>query len=309
MKSQMTTFFLFLSKTNLYIFAKVNNAARQIRIGLGVFVFCTAVLAFFAAFYVARSIFTEYNVATATTETPLYGWIISISLGLLWSLMIMDIQRDIVSAKSKWSALAWLPFAVAIGLIIAAPVKLHIFSDQINKEFTMATSQKNEPRMENRRDSIAFYNNKCNELHTKIAAEHVAMSKWAAAIETDIVGCMHQILNGIAESDLICKTAERKHLIHNSFIEYYEQQLKETRHLLIELRESPGQYSEKTEINHNLLSKYEMLVKIGKSDPSVKYLSLVLLLLILFLQIIPPLFRILSPPNEYDIMEAKFTAR
>lgn len=300
--NMIISFFLFLSKTDPDLFAKVNYTARQTRIGLGVFVFCTAALAFFTGTYFVRSMFNEYNEATATIETPLHGWIISILLGALWGIFIMSIEREIVSAKSKWSALARLPLAVVIGLAIAIPVKVQFFSDRINKELTLANRQENAVHEHNHNARISFYTDRISKLNESIAEERENMAKWAGAMEAEIVGRVRQGSTGIAGEGPAYRAAERNYLMHKSFVEDYEKQLHNLREELTEVRKTSWNQVENAKINqsYDFLSQYEMMSEISKSKTSLKNFSLMITLLFLLVESIPAIIKILKPTDEYD---------
>lgn len=311
MKTNMITyFFLFLSKTDKNLFSRVNYTARQTRIGLGIFVFCTAIMAFFTGTYFVRSIFTEYNESTAALETPIHGWIFSILLGLLWSLLIMNIEREIVSARNKWAALARLPLAIAIGLAIAIPVKVQFFADRINKELTLANKQENAIHEQNHNERITFYTNRIGELNANITAERANMAKWADEMEAEVVGRVRQGSTGISGEGPAFRAAERNYLMHKSFVTDYENQLKEVQNDLDEIRKTSWQQVENAKIkqSYDFLSQYEMMTEISKSKASLKTFGIMITLLFLLVESIPAIIKMLKPTDEYDAMEAVRTA-
>lgn len=301
-----TNFFLFLSKTDPVLFAKSNYTVRQTRIGLGIFVFCTAALAFITGTYFVRSMFTEFNETTSTLETPAYGWAFSIIGGFIWSLLIMNIEREIVSAHNKWSAIVRLPLAIAIGLAIAIPVKVQFFSDRIIKELNMTSKQENSIHDDNHQSRLKFYIDRISSLNNSISEERGNMAKWASASEAEIVGRQLDGRTGRAGVGPAYMEAQKNYSMHKSFLEDYEKQLTETKALLEEVRKSSLHQLEDAKISqsYDFLSQYDMMSEISNSKASLKIFSKLITLLFVMVESIPAIIKLLKPTDEYDAMVA-----
>lgn len=104
-------------------------------VGIGATVFFTGMFAAFAAGYALQTVFDNL-------------WI-AISLGILWGLMIFNLDRYIVSSMRKEGKLARefllaLPrivLAVIISVVIAKPLELKIFEKEIQPELNMMEQQ------------------------------------------------------------------------------------------------------------------------------------------------------------------------
>ncbi len=120
-------FFLFCSGVDHTILDKCPSD-RNKYMGIGATVFFTGVLAFFSSGYALFTVFESY-------------WA-SIAFGLVWGLMIFNLDRYIVlSMKSygKWwrdwlVALPRLGLAVLLALVISKPLELKIFEKEILAE-------------------------------------------------------------------------------------------------------------------------------------------------------------------------------
>jgi hypothetical protein len=104
-------------------------------VGIGATIFFTGIFAFLAASYALFTVFNNY-------------WI-ALSAGLVWGLMIFNLDRYIVSSMRKegnawreWrTALPRLVLAILISIIIAKPLELKIFEKEINAELKIMEQQ------------------------------------------------------------------------------------------------------------------------------------------------------------------------
>lgn len=125
--NNLKQFFLFCSGIDQSILKQCPSDENKY-LGIGATVFFTGVLAFFSAGYALYTIFDSYVAA--------------ILFGLIWGLMIFNLDRYIVaSMKSKGSvfrdfftAFPRLIMAVLLALVISKPLELKIFEKEINAE-------------------------------------------------------------------------------------------------------------------------------------------------------------------------------
>ncbi len=128
-------FFLFCSGIDQKILEKCPSDTNKY-IGIGATVFFTGVLAFFSSAYALFTIFDSYIAAFV--------------FGLVWGLMIFNLDRYIVSSmKSKGSvwkdfgvAFPRLAMAVLLALVISKPLELKIFEKEINAELIVMEQEK-----------------------------------------------------------------------------------------------------------------------------------------------------------------------
>ncbi|MBK7936501.1 MAG: DUF4407 domain-containing protein [Lewinellaceae bacterium] len=126
MKS-LQQFFLFCSGVDHSILEKCPTDRNKYT-GIGATIFFTGVLAFFSSGYALYTVFDS--------------WWASVAFGLVWGLMIFNLDRYIVmSMKSygKWwrdwlVALPRLALAVLLALVISKPLEMKIFEKEIRAE-------------------------------------------------------------------------------------------------------------------------------------------------------------------------------
>lgn len=127
--------------------------------GIGATVFFTAVMAFIAASYALYTVFDNL--------------IISIGFGLVWGLLIFNLDRFIVSTIKKrdkfthelLQASPRIVLAMIIAVVISKPLELKIFEKEINQ---VLLEEKNTMTLENK-DQIALqYTPKIVELNSQI---------------------------------------------------------------------------------------------------------------------------------------------
>ncbi len=107
---------------------KNSSKAEQIKYaGIGGTVFFTALMAFIAASYALLTVFDNYFAA--------------VLFGLVWGLLIFNLDRFIVSTIKKtdnkwkeiWQATPRLILAVIIAIVISKPLEMKIFEKEINQ--------------------------------------------------------------------------------------------------------------------------------------------------------------------------------
>ncbi len=165
----LKNFFLLCSGVDQNIINDCSNGEQNKYAGIGATVFFTAVMATLAASYALYTVFD--NVYT------------SIFFGLIWGLLIFNLDRYIVStikkSDSKWKELAQasprILLAMIIALVISKPLELKIFEKEINQ---VLLTEKNRMTLENKEQiakqfepEIAALNNGITSLKDEITAK------------------------------------------------------------------------------------------------------------------------------------------
>lgn len=125
--NKLTRFFWFCSGAHHETLEKLPTEKEKF-IGIGASVFFTGVLASLSSGYALFSVFDS--------------WLPALFFGLLWGLMIFNLDRFIVSSMKKrgnawqeWKmALPRLVFAVFLALVISKPLELKIFDKEIQRK-------------------------------------------------------------------------------------------------------------------------------------------------------------------------------
>jgi hypothetical protein len=131
---KVTSFFLLASGADLKILEQCPSEKSKYA-GIGATIFFTGLFAALAAAYALFTVFDSY-------------WI-SAGLGVLWGLMIFNLDRYIVSSMRKdarssreWlTALPRIVLAIVISIVIAKPLELKIFAKEIGPELVVMEQQ------------------------------------------------------------------------------------------------------------------------------------------------------------------------
>ena len=152
-------FFIVCSGADTDLLDNCSKGEQTKYAGIGATVFFTAVMAFIAASYALYTVFDNL--------------IISIGFGLVWGLLIFNLDRFIVSTVKKrdkfiqelLQASPRILLAMIIAIVISKPLELKIFEKEINQ---VLLEEKNTMTLDNK-DQIALqYRPKITELTSQI---------------------------------------------------------------------------------------------------------------------------------------------
>jgi hypothetical protein len=153
-------FFIFCSGADTCILDDCSAGERTKYAGIGATVFFTAVMAFIAAGYALYTVFDNALVA--------------IFFGLLWGMLIFNLDRFIVSTIRKrdnfWNeflqATPRIILAMIIAIVISKPLEMKIFEKEINQ---VLLEQKNDLTLANKEQISLQYNPVIGGLENDIA--------------------------------------------------------------------------------------------------------------------------------------------
>lgn len=128
-------FFLFCSGANRSLLKKAPIEMNKY-VGIGATIFFTGLLAAIASGYAAYTIFNNYSISFIT--------------GVIWGLMIFNLDRLIVSTMIKKNsassnfviALPRILLALLIAIVIAKPLELKIFQSEIESELVLMEQER-----------------------------------------------------------------------------------------------------------------------------------------------------------------------
>lgn len=157
----LKNFFLLCSGIDLKLIDSCSNGEQNKYAGIGATVFFTAVMATLAASYALYTVFD--NVYTA------------LFFGLIWGLLIFNLDRFIVStikkSNSKWKELLQatprLILAMIIAVVISKPLELKIFEKEINQ---VLLTEKNQMTLENKEQIAKQFEPEIAKLNNGIKA-------------------------------------------------------------------------------------------------------------------------------------------
>jgi len=153
-------FFIICSGSDTEVIKGCSIGEQNKFVGIGATVFFTAVMATIAASY---ALFTVFDNA-----------IMAILFGLIWGLLIFNLDRYIVSTIKKrdskfkefLQAVPRLILAIIIAVVISKPLELKIFEKEINQ---VLLEQKNDLTLANQEQIAEQFNPKIEELEENIS--------------------------------------------------------------------------------------------------------------------------------------------
>lgn len=168
-------FFWMCSGADTDILQESSKAEQTKFAGIGGTVFFTAVMATIAASYALYTVFDN-----------LYT---SIFFGLVWGLLIFNLDRFIVSTIKKsdskwneiWQATPRIILAIIIAIVIAKPLELKIFEKEINQ---VLLEQKNELTLANKEQIANQYTPEIVSLQNEITNLKSEISTKEQAVDT-----------------------------------------------------------------------------------------------------------------------------
>jgi hypothetical protein len=300
----LVSFFLWLSNTDEKLYSLCPQNVQRARISLGVFVLITGILGMVTGSYFIRSMFAQYNEITQSIEVSTAGWIASIVFGLLWGFLIVMIDREIVSAHSKWSAAIRIPLAIVIGLVLAIPFKVQFFSERINKELTIASRLENSIYEERKNTTIGDVNERIKNIEAKIDNERKQMAHWSSVMEAETVGRVQSGRTGKAGQGPAWEEAKRNYDLHQSFEQQYSRELQQVHDSKGDVIESATTDFEQAKIDqtYDFLSQYEQMEIIKENNKKLARFALLITMLFILIETIPAIMKLLRPSDEYDAL-------
>ena len=118
--------------------------------GVGGTILFTAILASLSGGYAIYKVFADevYNETAGVFETDIHAMYIAIVFGIIWGLMIFNLDRFMVNTmfsdgthkitKEEWiGARPRLILAIFIGIVISTPIELRLFKDKIQAQIVI----------------------------------------------------------------------------------------------------------------------------------------------------------------------------
>jgi len=144
----LKNFFILCSGADKNLINSCSNGEQNKYAGIGATVFFTAVMAFIASSYALYTVFDNAYIAMA--------------FGLVWGLLIFNLDRFIVSTIKKrdsfWSefkqATPRIGLAIIIAIVISKPLEIKIFEKEIN---TVLLKEKNEMMLANKKQVANYF--------------------------------------------------------------------------------------------------------------------------------------------------------
>ncbi|EDP71267.1 hypothetical protein FBALC1_02247 [Flavobacteriales bacterium ALC-1] len=290
-------FFILCSGADTDILDECSIGEQNKYAGIGATVFFTALMATIAASYALYTVFDN-----------LYS---SIFFGLIWGLLIFNLDRYIVSTIKKrdnvldeiLQATPRIFLAIIIAVVISKPLELKIFEKEINQ---VLLEQKNDLTLANQNQIAEQFNPKIAELESQI----LGLQSQIDTKETEVNALYDTYISeaeGTAGTKLLGKgpVYKEKREKHDAGLAEL-QQLKTDNKVKIETLETQiatlqGDYAANVTKSQPVIDNFDGLMARVNALGKLPWLpSFFIFLLFLAIETSPIIAKLLSPKGEFD---------
>ncbi|TAI47141.1 DUF4407 domain-containing protein [Flagellimonas allohymeniacidonis] len=290
-------FFIFCSGADTHILDTCSNGERNKYAGIGATVFFTAVMAFIASGYALYTVFD--NIYT------------SIFFGLIWGLLIFNLDRYIVSTIKKrdsfkselLQATPRIILAMIIAVVISKPLEMKIFQKEIDQ---VLLEEKNAMTLANKEQLALQYTPKIEGLNQEIA--NLKNEIQAKEAETNALYDVYITeAEGTAGTGLLGKgpVYKEKREKHDGYLAELNE-LKATNGEKIENLEAQiaalgADYNTAVSSSQPIIDGFDgLMARINALGKLPWFPSFFIFLLFLAIETAPIIAKLLAPKGEYD---------
>lgn len=303
-------FLMVCSGGNIHILRKTPSEWNKFA-GIGGIVLFTAVFATLSAGYAMYTVFDEIWTA--------------IGFGLLWGLMIFNLDRYIVSSIKKtgtwWNqilmAIPRLILATFLGIIISKPLELKIFEKEVNKQLNTII-QRNKKQLQGEMNGRILqqsgpFETEKKQISDKIVQYQKSYDSAAVELEKEILGKQSGLTSG---KEGFGPNAKRKQELKEQRrldLENYQKQMtprlayldKEISKVYTNL-ETERKSTETFEDRFNgFAARLQALDELGKNSAIIGLAATFIMGLFICLEISPVLVKLISQVGPYDYLLEK----
>lgn len=303
-------FLILCSGANVHILKKTPSEWNKFA-GIGGIVLFTAVFASLSAGYAIFTVFDDV-------------WI-SVGFGLLWGLMIFNLDRYIVSSIKKtvgwWHQLLMtlprLALATFLGIIIAKPLELKIFEKEVNKQLNTII-QRNKKQLQAEMSGRILqqsgpFDTEKKEIADKLKTYQIAYDSAAVELEKEILGTKTGLTSGKEGYGPNAKRKAELKEQRRQDLENYQKQMaprldyldKEISKVYTNL-ETERKSTETFEDRFNgFAARLQALDELGKNSAIIALAASFIMGMFICLEISPVLIKLISNVGPYDYLLEK----
>jgi hypothetical protein len=290
----VTRFFLFLSKTDRHVIAHCTDVAVKTQVAYGVFVLLTGAFAFLSCMFAVNMTFKSFYLA--------------LPVALLYSIVIVFIDREIVSATRKIATIPRIALAIVIGLVISVPLEMRLFQNRIDQERDRLNKEENKTAREQMEREQQAFQNRIKVLEDEMKTYRQNIIAAGQDMQQEITGEVKNSRGtGIPGTGRAFHAAELQRTLNEDLLAKAQMELNTLKQSEQETeRKIKETYQAKAvEKAEDLLANYEALETVKMRSPPAQKMALGLMCLIIMIEVIPALMKLLQQNNEYGaIMEA-----
>lgn len=290
-------FFIICSGADTDILKTSSNGEQNKYAGIGATVFFTAVMAFIASSYALYTVFDNAY--------------ISIGFGLVWGLLIFNLDRFIVSTIKKrgsffnqlLQATPRLILALIIAIVISKPLELKIFQKEINQ---VLLTEKNAMTLQNQDDIALQFSPKETELKQKIKTLQTNIDTKEAEVNT-LYNTYITEAEGTSGTNKLGKgpVYKEKRDKHDTALADLQLLKTETKDKItaieLELLELKKNYNLQVANTQPIIDGFDgLMARINALNKLPWLPSFFIFLLFLAIETSPIIAKLLSPKGEYD---------
>lgn len=301
---------LICSGGNLHILRKTPSEWNKFA-GIGGVILFTAAFATLSAGYALYTVFDNIWAA--------------IGFGILWGLMIFNLDRYIVSSIKKtgtwWNqlimAIPRLILATFLGIIISKPLELKIFEKEVNKQLNTII-QRNKTELQKTMNGRILqqsgpFETEKKQIQSKILEYQKAFDSAAVELEKEILGTKTGLTSGkVGFGTNAKRKSELKEQRRQDLENYQKQVAPRLQYLDQEISkvysniETERNKTETFEDRFNgFAARLQALDELGKTSNTIALASLFIMGLFITLEISPVLVKLISTVGPYDYLLEK----
>jgi len=291
-------FFVLCSGVDSKILKTCSEGEQNKYVGIGATVFFTAVMAFIASSYALYTVFDNLLAA--------------IFFGLIWGLMIFNIDRFIVSTIKKRNSFSneflqatpRIILAIIIAMVISKPLEMKIFEKEINQ---VLLEQKNEMTLNNKQQLTQQYAPTVEKLNQDIARLKSEIATKEAKTNT-LYDTYISEAEGTAGTKLLGKGpvyAEKREKHDASLAELKSLKMANTQKIKgieTQIASLNVEYAEVVKNSQPIIDGFDgLMARINALNELAWFPSFFIFLLFLTIEISPIIAKLLAPKGEYDL--------
>lgn len=274
--------------------------------GIGGVILFTGIFATLSAGYALFSVFDNIYFA--------------IIFGILWGLMILNLDRYIVSSMRKngsfskqfLMALPRMILAFFLGIVIAKPLELKIFEKEIDKQLNVIINRNKQQLQDSM--NVRFlaqtkpYNTERDSIYSRMKTLRASYDSASVELEKEILGKNTAKTSG---KEGFGPNAKRKAEIKNQKEIEYQEYAKQNKAKLDSLDQKIGKVydnlrdeiksTSKTENKYNgLLARMQALDELSMQNKIIALASMFIIGVFVILEMSPVLVKLIAPKGAYD---------
>ena len=303
-------FLLVCSGGNIHILRKTPSEWNKFA-GIGGIVLFTAIFATLSAGYAMFTVFDDL-------------WV-SAGFGLLWGLMIFNLDRYIVSSIKKtgtwWNqilmAIPRLILATFLGIIISKPLELKIFEKEVNKQLNTII-QRNKTQLQAEMNSRILqqsgpFETEKKQISAKIETYQKSYDSAAVELEKEILGKQSGLTSGKVGFGSNAKRKSELKEQRRQDLENYQKQIaprleyldKEISKVYTNIETERNKTETFEDKFNGFAARLQALDELGKNSAIIGLAASFIMGLFICLEISPVLVKLISSVGPYDYLLEK----